>query len=57
MSVAADLPEHKETCSGVVFFNGEMSERADGAVCWVLVFVVWDSKSPDELLHSSPLTS
>lgn len=38
-------------------FNGEMRERTDGAACWILVFVMWEFKGPDELLHSSPLTS
>lgn len=32
-------------------------EGADGAVCWILVFVMWNLKAPDELLQSSPLTS
>lgn len=38
-------------------FNGEMWERPDGAVCFVLVFAMWDLKGPDEPLHSCPLTS
>lgn len=33
------------------------TDRADGAVCRILVFVVWNLESPDELPHSSPLAS
>lgn len=43
-------------CVAEQCFNGAMRERPDGAVCRTLV-LMWDLKSPDQLLHSSPLTS
>lgn len=54
---SAGVEGAQRTCVPYQCFNAEMLERADGAVCWILVFVMWDLKGPDELLHSSPLTS
>lgn len=43
MSVATNLlewKEHKGSVYQTSAFNGELRETADGAVCWILVFVM-----------------